>query len=260
MARASSRASKSNHQLSEDTGLSLRLDGAADMVPYIWAHRGASSRAPENTMAAFELGVESGADGIELDVHLSRDGVPVVIHDETLQRTTNGHGAVGRYNLSSLRKLDAGSWFGPEWYGERIPTLEEVLSWSGSTIRINIEIKTASAGRVVLELLEAWPGNPVLISSFDHRLLAAVRRLNAEIPLGFLCDSRLWRRDLERAVHAGAESFHPRIDRLSPAMIKACRGGRLKVFPYTVDEPQVMRSLLRRGVDGWFTNEPATLY
>jgi len=230
------------------------------MLPFVWAHRGASRRAPENTLAAFALAADSGADGIECDVHLSRDGVPVVIHDETLARTTDGRGAVGAKTLSELRRLDAGGWFGPAWGGEPIPTLEEVLSFAGSTLRVNIEIKSSAAGRAVLELLAAWPEARVLISSFDHRLLAALRRESATLPLGFLCESRLWRRAFRRAVSQRAESFHPRRDRLSPAMLKACHDAGLKVYPWTVDSPVEMRSLLRRHVDGWFTNEPATLY
>lgn len=230
------------------------------MVPFVWAHRGASLRAPENTMAAFALAVASGADGIECDVHLSRDGVPVVIHDETLGRTTDGRGAVGCLPLSKLRRLDAGSWFGSEWAGEPIPTLEEVLSWAGKQVIINVEIKSPAAGRAVLELLEVWPEVRVLVSSFDHRLLAAMRGESPDLPLGYLCESRLWRRALERAINNQAESFHPRIDRLSPALLRACHAAGLKVFPWTVDRPGEMRSLLRRGVDGWFSNEPATLF
>jgi len=232
----------------------------ATLLPLIWAHRGASLRAPENTLAAFALAVDAGADGIECDVHLSRDGVPVVIHDETLERTTDGRGEVSRHALRELRALDAGSWFGARWQGERIPTLEEVFSLVGSTVRVNVEIKSPAAGRAVLELVSAWPEARVLVSSFDHRLLSAMRRASTTLPLGYLSESRLWRRGVTRAVAGGAESFHPRIDRLSPAMLKSCHAAGLKVFPWTVDAPQQMRALLRRGVDGWFTNEPATLF
>jgi len=230
------------------------------MTPFVWAHRGASQRAPENTMAAFALAAESGADGIECDVHLSHDGVPVVIHDETLERTSDGHGAVGRLSLAALKRLDAGSWFGPDWTGEPIPTLEEVLCWAGRGVRVNIEIKSFAAGRAVLDVLAGRPAARVLVSSFDHRLLAALRKQAPGLPLGYLCDSRLWRRALARAVRDAAESFHPRIDRLSPAMVRACHNAGLKIFPWTVDSPSTMRTLQRRGVDGWFTNEPGTLF
>jgi len=211
-------------------------------------------------MAAFSLAADSAVDGIECDVHLSADGVPVVIHDETLERTSDGHGPVGKLTLAELRRLDAGGWFGREWLGEMIPTLEELLAWTGSEIRVNIEIKSSGAGLAVLDLLQEWPAARVLVSSFDHRLLAAMRRESPCLPLGFLCESRLWRRSLSRAIDCAAESFHPRVDRLSSAMLRACHAAGMKVYPWTVDRPDTMRRLLRRGVDGWFTNEPATLF
>jgi glycerophosphoryl diester phosphodiesterase len=91
--------------------------------PFLWAHRGASKNAPENTMAAFAAAVELGVDGLELDIHLSRDGIPVVIHDESLERTTNGRGFVSDASLVQLQQLDAGAWFSPEFTGEPLPTL-----------------------------------------------------------------------------------------------------------------------------------------
>src|SRR6056297_841327 len=94
---------------------------------FIWAHRGASAVAPENTLAAFTAALQAGADGIELDVHLTRDGVPVVMHDETVDRTTNGSGRIRDLSHAEIDDLDAGSWFGPRWRGEKIPTLEKVL-------------------------------------------------------------------------------------------------------------------------------------
>ena len=95
---------------------------------FIWAHRGASASAPENTLAAFRAAEAAGAAGIELDVHLSADGVPVVIHDETVDRTTDGHGPVAALTLCRLRQLDAGRWFAPAFAGEALPTLEEILA------------------------------------------------------------------------------------------------------------------------------------
>lgn len=223
---------------------------------FIWAHRGASGRAPENTLAAFQAALADGTDGIELDIHLSRDGVPVVIHDETLDRTSTGHGPVASQNLAALRRLDAGSWFDPGFAGERLPTLAEVLDWAEDRLRINIEIKTPAAGRAVLELLSNFPAARVLVSSFDHRLLAYLRRRDARLPLGFLNDSRFWHRALKRAVAAGAESFHPRRDRLSRHLLATCREQGLKVFPWTVDSLDEALVLRERGVSGLFTNHP----
>jgi len=225
----------------------------------IWAHRGASGRAPENTLAAFRAAEADGADGIELDVHLSRDGVPVVIHDETLERTSDGRGAVRDLTLAELRRLDAGSWFGAAFTGERIPALAEVFAWAGSRLRINAEIKDAAAGRKVLELLQGYPQVRVLVSSFDHRLLARMRQDAPRLPLGFLCDTLFWHRALARAVAAGAESFHPRVDRTSRQLVQACRRKGLRVYPWTVDSPGQALRLVRLRVDGLFTNHPAAL-
>lgn len=227
--------------------------------PFIWAHRGASACAPENTMAAFLAAEGAGADGIELDLHLSRDGVPVVIHDETLERTTNGTGAVGQRTLAELRGLDAGSWFGPSFAGERLPTLAEVLDWADDRLRLNLEIKTAAAGRKVLAVLRDFPRCRALISSFDHRLLAALRSLAPLLPLGFLGETRFWRRGVVRATAAGGESYHPRQDLVSRQLVETCHRQGLAVFPWTVDAPGRARTLLRLGIDGMFTNEPARL-
>lgn len=223
---------------------------------FLWAHRGASALAPENTMAAFAMAEAIDADGIELDVHLSRDGVAVVLHDETVDRTSDGRGAVASLTLGQLQQLDAGSWFDGDFRGERIPTLDEVLAWASDRLRLNIEIKSAAAGRAVLALLAEHPRARVLISSFDHALLADLRRQNAELPLGFLCDSRFWRRALQRAIDAGAESFHPAARFCSRPLVEACHRHGLKVYPWTVDSPRRQSSLMRIGVDGWFSNCP----
>lgn len=223
---------------------------------FIWAHRGASSEAPENTLAAFRAAEASGADGIELDVHLSRDGVPVVLHDDTVERTTDGRGEVRRLTVRQLKELDAGSWFGPAFAGEPIPTLEEVLAWAEDRLRLNVEIKSEEAGRTVLDLVGAFPAARLLISSFDHRLLARLRAADSALPLGFLCDSLFWRSAVRRAAAGAAESFHPRRNLLSRPLVAACRRAGLAVFPWTVDRPEEIRLCRRLGVDGIFTNAP----
>jgi glycerophosphoryl diester phosphodiesterase len=226
---------------------------------FVWAHRGASGRTPENTMAAFRAAEADKADGIELDVHLSRDGAAVVIHDESLDRTSSGEGPVRSRTLAEIQGLDAGCWYAPKFAGERLPTLAEVLAWAGGRLRINIEIKDAAAGHEVLVLLQNHPGSRVLVSSFDHRLLAGLRNDAPRLPLGFLWESRLWRRALARAVAAGAESFHPRADRTSRQLVDACHHHGLRVYPWTVDDPQQAEELVRLGVDGIFTNHPARM-
>ena len=226
---------------------------------HIWAHRGASGRTPENTLAAFRAAEADGADGIELDVHLSRDGVPVVIHDSTLERTSNGHGAVADYDLARLKTFDSGAWFDSAFAGERLPTLAEVFAWAGDRLRINVEIKDAAAGRAVLGLLQQYPQARVLVSSFDHRLLARLRSESAALPLGFLSESSFWHRHLARAVAAAAESFHPRADRVTRPLVQACHARGLRVYPWTVDAPGEVDRLLALGVDGFFTNYPARM-
>lgn len=223
---------------------------------FIWAHRGASAAAPENTLAAFDLALKRQADGIELDVHLSRDGVAMVIHDDTLERTSNGRGRVSAWSAEELQTLDAGRWFSPAFAGERIPTLEQVLQRVGEQARINIEIKSAAAGEAVLALLQCYPRARVLVSSFDHRLLARLRERAAALPLGFLVDSPWWRRGLRRALANRAESFHPRQDLVSRPLLQACRRAGIKVYPWTVDAPERQEQLRRLGCDGLFTNLP----
>ncbi|NIQ98567.1 MAG: glycerophosphodiester phosphodiesterase [Desulfuromonadales bacterium] len=223
---------------------------------FVWAHRGASAVAPENTLAAFAEAEAGGAEGIEIDVHLSRDGVPVVIHDETLKRTTDGVGWVSDFSVAELQRLDAGAWFASEFAGETIPTLEEILEWAGSRLRVNIEIKTADAALAVVELLRSFPRSDVLLSSFDSDLLSFLRREEVSLPLGFLCDRRSWTRVLKQAVASRAESFHPRRNLVNRPMIAACRREGLAVYPWTVDNPGDVRRFCRLGTDGLFTNDP----
>lgn len=232
---------------------------ASSASPFLWAHRGASALAPENTLAAFDLARDEGADGIELDVHLSRDGIPVVIHDETLERTTDGRGAVSCLRACELRRLDAGRWFSPAFAGERIPLLSEVLDWAGADMPLNVELKTLRAGEVTLRLLKEFPRCRVLVSSFNHRLLAALRDAEPELPLGFLCDARLWRFALRRAQAARAAGFHPREDLVSAALARRVRDAGLALFPWTVDDAGRAARLLRQGASGLFTNRPGAL-
>jgi glycerophosphoryl diester phosphodiesterase len=166
---------------------------------FLYAHRGASAEAPENTLAAFRRALAVGADGIELDVHLSADGVPVVIHDETLERTTDGAGPVSAQSLAGLASLDAGGWFAPEFSGEGVPTLAEVLRLLAGRLRLNLEVKDARAGWAVLDLLRHFPQTDAVLSSFDHSLLARLRRIAPDLPLAMLVAAGDWHRTLAKA-------------------------------------------------------------
>ena len=210
-------------------------------------------------MAAFAAAVECGADGLELDIHLSRDGVPIVIHDETLDRTTDGHGRVCCKSWSQLQRLDAGSWFSEEFAGESIPALEEVLKTFGGRVRLNLEIKAFDAGLAVLELLQRYPDAESVVSSFDCRLLERLRATDASLPIAVLFASGNWRHAVSLAAGLRSVAFHPETGQVGRPMITACRQAQLPVHVWTVDDPVTAKSLLRAGVNGLFTNDPQTL-
>jgi len=157
------------------------------------AHRGANTEAPENTMAAFRKAVEVGATGLEFDVQLSKDGAVVVIHDEKLERTTNGSGLVKDYTLEELQRLDAGTWFDEEFAGEKMPTLDQILDEFASTELIfNIELKSGIVlypgleEKVIEEVKRRNLTDQVVLSSFNHYSLVTCRELNKEIRTGML--------------------------------------------------------------------------
>jgi len=210
-------------------------------------------------MTAFAAAVESGADGMELDIHLSRDGVPVVIHDETLERTTDGCGLVAEMTWQQLRQLDAGSWFATEFSGESIPALEEVLETFGGQLRLNLELKEFRAGMAVLELLSHYPSADIVVSSFNYDLLHRLRAVDNHLPLAVLFDSGNWYRAVQIAKELLACSFHPEVNLVSRPMVAACAQAGLPVYVWTVDHEAVARSLVRAGVSGFFTNDPSTL-
>src|SRR5579859_1435871 len=164
----------------ERLSLRQRLDQERGRV-WVVGHRGAMGHRPENTFASFEHGLDLGADWIELDVHLTRDGALAVIHDESVDRTTDGHGLVRDHSLAELKLLDAGAWFNPTYAGERIPTLDEVLSWARSRDTIvDIEIKNAPIyyrgieEAVVKALENAHMTEQVIVISFDRNAVQRV--------------------------------------------------------------------------------------
>ena len=161
------------------------LASKRDGYPLISGHRGGAAYAPENTMAAFKKGKALGADLLELDVQLTRDGHLVIFHDDTLDRTTNGKGLLRERTLAELKELDAGSWFSPEFAGERIPTFEEVVEWATDVgMRLNVELKSgpypafdSTLAVKVVEVLEKYGRiDDCLCISFDHIWIAEVKR------------------------------------------------------------------------------------
>jgi len=230
--------------------------------PVIIAHRGASRQAPENTMAAFRKALELGAGGIETDVHLSADGRLVIIHDETVDRTSNGKGLVGEKTFEELRKLDFGSWFSPDFSGEKIPELDELLElvsgWDGL---LNIELKNGPVFYPGIEQAVAAAVrkhklmNRTIISSFNHYSLVEIRKIDPEIKTAPLYMAGLY----EPWVYArriGAAAIHPLFYNIVPEIIKGCKRNNIMVNPFTVDRPEQIKAMAAAGVDGIITNVP----
>ena len=227
------------------------------------AHRGASGHAPENTMAAFKKAVALGASFIETDLQLSRDARFVAIHDDVLNRTTNGQGAVRDLTLAELRKLDAGSWFGSEYTGERIPTIEEILEFSKKNdVVFYLEIKAGGSwgGEHVLigALRESGEIARTIVISFDAAILAAVRKLEPTLMTGFLYDAQV-EHPIEKALEVGARQLAVRGDLVTPGMLTAARKRDLQVVCWTVNHPAHMRMLMAAGVDGIMSDYPDRL-
>lgn len=223
------------------------------------AHRGASGRFPENTLRAFAAAVEAGADMCELDVRLTSDGGLAVIHDDTVDRTTDGRGAVGSLTLESLKRLDAGIKFGAEFIGERIPTLEDVFDLAGERIGLNIELKAAGAEPRVCELIRARSAETrTIVSSFDWDALARIRHMAPRIRVGLLA-SRWPARLLGAASEMNADAIHPRFDMVTEDLCIAAHKRAVSVYVWTVDDPAAMRRLIAYGVDGIMTNFPRRL-
>jgi len=229
----------------------------------IFAHRGASGYAPENTLASFALAVSMGADGVEFDVQLSRDGIPVVIHDETLQRTTGHDGMVQDLTAAELGGLNA-SMGNTSYPGQSVPTLAAVLDLlADAPMTINIEIKNSAVlypglDDLVLRLIDEHQlRDRVIISSFNHITLARIHAVDPAIPLGLVFEDVLyepWR----YAQQVGASGVHPGLPYLKaePDVVQASHAAGLDVRVWTVDEPADVDRLLAARVDGIFTNFP----
>ncbi len=227
----------------------------------VWAHRGASGYAPENTLPAFELALEQGADGFELDVQLTRDDEVVVIHDETLERTTDGNGWVADHSLEDLRRLDASH--GHEKYaGTRIPTLAEVFGLVHDTVTtINIELKNSRMAykgleeRVVALVEEHEMEHRVVISSFNHYSLRHLVGLGSLLPLGALYSEQLWKR-WQYAGRLGATALHPSLAATRRKIVEKSHEHDLAVHVWTVNEPEDLRRMIALDVDAVITNYP----
>lgn len=235
--------------------------------PLNYAHRGACHDAPENTLAAFAAAADKGADGIELDVQLSKDGHIVVIHDFNLETTTDGRGLVRNRTLAELKELDAGAWFASAFAGQRIPTLQEVFDTVGGRLLLNIELKTPSwrGDRLAAAVVQAVEKNNlqerVLISSFNPLALRQVRKHNARIAIGLLYASDLPFRLRRPWLHGliRPDALHPHRSLVDDSFMRWAKGQGYRVHTWTVDEPSEMRRLAQRKVDLIITNRPGRL-
>lgn len=219
------------------------------------AHRGASGQRPENTLSAYALAIDQGADMIEIDLHLTRDGAMVVTHDEDLAGL-GGRGEVADAGLAEVRALDAGG-------GEQVPVLDEVLDAFGRRIAFNLELKRGTRdyyagleGAVLSAVEERGLLGGTLFSSFFDPVLARLRERSPEARLALLISRRYPARAVERALALGAEAVNPEVPVATPELVEEAHAAGLRVLVFTVDEPAEMARLLDLGVDGLFTNHP----
>jgi glycerophosphoryl diester phosphodiesterase len=231
--------------------------------PTVFAHRGASAHAPENTLAAFQLAHEHGADAIEFDVKLSKDGHVVAHHDTTLNRTTDGDGKLSQYTLAELKKLDAGAWFSEQYRGERIPTLAEIFETVGDKLFMNIELTNYAAPfdklvEKVAELVERYHMHErILYSSFFPHNLIRANALTPGLPRGQLAlpgPAGWWQRRWGNYLQLQAD--HPFSGDVSASSVQRSHARGRRVYVWTVNDPDEMRRLQTLGVDGIFTDDP----
>jgi glycerophosphoryl diester phosphodiesterase len=215
---------------------------------FVVAHRGASGYEPENTLRAVRRALEMGVDAVEVDVRLSRDGVPVVIHDETVDRTTNGRGLVRSMSVEELRRLDAGK-------GERIPLLSEVLEEVKGRCVLFAELKEVDAAEPALKLVEAAGMlDSVLFISFEQEALAAVKRLAPRSHVGLIYAKPS--DGIVAAKHLGCEFVLPHYRLATEKAVAFAHRMGLLVVAWTVDDAETAAELKRRGVDGIASNYP----
>ena len=234
--------------------------------PILLAHRGDLAHAPENTLPAFSQAIQKGADGVELDVKLTADGHVIVIHDETVDRTTNGTGKVASFTLDAIRKLDAGSWFNAKFAGTQVPLLEEVFETVGKDKLINIELTnyfTPRDGLVkkVCELIQRHNNaKQIIFSSFLPSNLKIAQQTLPEIPRGLLAlpgFMGLWARSFG-FMFGDYQASHPHISNASREGIFRVHRLKRRVHVWTANSPEEIRRLRDWGVDGLFTDDPGT--
>jgi len=234
--------------------------------PWIVAHRGFKKKYPENTLVAFQAAMDAGVPMIELDVTLSRDRKLVVIHDETLERTTNGHGPVHDYTLEELKQLDAGSWFHPDFAEQRLPELGEVLELVDGRVITNIEIKSHAyeshhppdaIEKQVVELLEQKNLlNTGMISSFDINILEQIASMKNKPAIAFISQEPADKKTVQMCSRFNIFSWHPDQRIVTRTQVIKMHAAGIRVFPYNVDTLENYARIRALQVDGVITDDP----
>nr|WP_138416820.1 glycerophosphodiester phosphodiesterase [Aquibacillus sediminis] len=228
----------------------------------IFAHRGASKYAPENTMPAFNLAYQMGAEGIETDVQLTKDDIPVLIHDENVRRTSNGTGFVQDYTLRELQQLDAGTWFSKQFKDTRIPSLEEFLRWAKTKkLLINLELKNnvleyKGMEKIVNQYVNFFHlSDSTIITSFNSDSVMKYNTINCSISTGLLTSQKS--KDLPSyAKDLGADSLHIKYRLLNRKLVRQCQQHNINLRVYTVNQPSQMTRCMKLGCDGIITDVP----
>jgi glycerophosphoryl diester phosphodiesterase len=233
---------------------------AAGFRPLVISHAACKGHAPENTLAGIRAALELGCDAIEIDVHTTADGVPVLLHDDTLDRTTDGAGDVRSVPLAEVQRLDAGArTFGGRFAGERVPTLAQTLELTRGRALLVIEIKQRAIERAVVDLVRRMgAADDVMVWSFQPQVVGRVRELAPEIPCG-----QLWsERDPDPvklcavALAQNAQAVCPNHTFITDALLRRALRRGLRVFTWTADEPAEIARLQGLGVDGICSNFP----
>ena len=234
-----------------------------DFIPPYIAHRGAPRCAPENSLESFIAARDAGAKWIETDVKLTSDGIPILMHDDTLDRTTSGHGPVAEMSWEKMQMLDAGSWFSPDFCRTRVTSMAELLTFcSASRMRLILELKP-SPGRtqatVMVALIEAsklWPefSPPPMVSSFDIDALRIAAQLRPDWPRGLFLET--WRDDwVETAVLTQASTITLKDDLLTPERLAILQNSPVPLLAYTIDDPARAKELMKNGIKAVFTDD-----
>ena len=244
--------------------------GAFSMQDVVFiAHRGASGRghSPENTLSAFKEAISIGSECVECDVHCTKDGQVIVIHDGTLNRTTNKKGAVAEMTLEEVEQADAGSWFSNSFVGERIPTLRELLELTKEKVITVIEIKPENiTDKVVQEVEKADAVNEVILQSFYPKVVQTVQELNPKIPRALLISGQLpvirissIMGFIHQTLEVGASTLNMPYKVVTPNLIREVHKRGMSVWAWTVDDESDMKELIAMGINGITSNYPEKL-